>query len=561
MRLILYAQVLPERSFEVFRERQGRAEKPPVAAIIDFLREGLLATNRLKRRRPEYLPPLVPDCGWDRGDPKTSGKGLEKFAKPLLSILVIGLLTACASFGDNGAAGSRPETAATKQTKRFPLFTGDGGKGIVIAVPAPIMQNSTQANNWIPQFFQDIITGDLARYSAMTVLDRGNEKLALAEQELAASGYYSDEDYAALGKITNARYIVAGSIRNISGRYTVSFRINDAETNEIQASFNNQYSAEDVERGLAAKEVVRELLAGMGVELTAEGEQQLLSVPEVEVRATAQLAKGMAAEEKNGNIVEALAFYTQAIDTGANMNEAAQHIQNFAQHSPGASIRERANYALEQKAKWEKIFKDLEAYTRDNLAIVIYDFSTISDTFNVRNNTVDITITPGIKIIPDRTVLAVWKTVMENWNRIINTDELELWARSVSYSTNFRGSGGVHKDVRDGLLYFGDIEYQYTVQIGLYDDYGDRIAGYESRNRLHYEYGYTSKGSLVVAQHKYYDEAQFESIPFNRIQLNMITDNLTPRIESVKGGLAARILSSIQPLVMSVVEWEQWLAR
>jgi hypothetical protein len=52
----------------VSKERQGRVEKPPAEAIVDFIREGMQAANRLKRRRPEYLPPLVPDCGWDRGD-------------------------------------------------------------------------------------------------------------------------------------------------------------------------------------------------------------------------------------------------------------------------------------------------------------------------------------------------------------------------------------------------------------------------------------------------------------------------------------------------------------
>jgi hypothetical protein len=64
----LNAQVLSERSDEVSRERQGRVEKPPAEAIVDFIRESLRAANRLKRRRSEYLPPLVPDCGWDRGE-------------------------------------------------------------------------------------------------------------------------------------------------------------------------------------------------------------------------------------------------------------------------------------------------------------------------------------------------------------------------------------------------------------------------------------------------------------------------------------------------------------
>jgi hypothetical protein len=143
---------------------------------------------------------------------------------------------------------------------------------------------------------------DLARYSAMTVLDRLNESLVLAEQELSASGNYSDDDYIAMGRLTNAKYIVAGAIQRLSGRYSVSFRINDTETNAIRASFNKQYGAEDIESGLAAKETVREVLAGLGVELTHEGERQLLAVQQVPVRAQVNRARGMAAEKTRTTI-------------------------------------------------------------------------------------------------------------------------------------------------------------------------------------------------------------------------------------------------------------------
>jgi hypothetical protein len=60
-------QALSKRSGEMSKERQSQAG-PPAKAIIDFIREGMQAANWLKRRRPEYLPPLVPDCGWDRGE-------------------------------------------------------------------------------------------------------------------------------------------------------------------------------------------------------------------------------------------------------------------------------------------------------------------------------------------------------------------------------------------------------------------------------------------------------------------------------------------------------------
>jgi TolB-like protein len=84
---------------------------------------------------------------------------------------------------------------------------------MVIAVPAPVMRNAADDDKWIPQFLQDVITGDLARFSAMTVLDRANDSLAIAEQQLSETGFYSDDDFLELGSMTNARYLVAGNIR------------------------------------------------------------------------------------------------------------------------------------------------------------------------------------------------------------------------------------------------------------------------------------------------------------------------------------------------------------
>jgi TolB-like protein len=275
------------------------------------------------------------------------------------------------------------------------FYTGDGGRGIVIAVPAPVMRNVTANDGWMPQLFQDLITGDLARFSAMTVIDRSNEQMVIAEQNLSASGNYSDNDYVRMGNLTNARYIVVGSIQNISGRYNVSFRINNTETNEIRATFNKAYSPSDIETGLAAKEAVRELLRGMGIRLTATGERTLLTVQAVEARATTQLARGMAAA-KSDNIVQALAFLSDALESNTTRAEANRNIQSFFTAIPTGSIRERANFAIAQKEKWQKIFTDLDLYLYGNLPIFIYDFSAVEDRINISSNSVSLTIRPGI---------------------------------------------------------------------------------------------------------------------------------------------------------------------
>jgi hypothetical protein len=477
--------------------------------------------------------------------------------------------------GNEGKAKNttNEEKPSSARNAPEPLFTGNGGKGLVIAVPAPAISGCSQSDNWMPQLFQDLITADLARYSSMTVLDRLNESLVLAEQQLSASGNYSDSDYISIGHLTNAKYITVGNILGVSGRYLITFRINDTTTIEIQASFSKQYSREDIESGLAAKEAVLELLAGLGIELTAIGKQQLLARQENTVRAQVKLAQGMASE-KNDSLVESLAYFFEALNADQGMKEASQHIQNFAQGLPGNSIRERANWAIAQKEKWEKVFNDLVDYVDNNLLIAIYDFSTIEDQFNARNNTVDITVKPGVKIISDSMVLTVWKFILDQWDSIKNKEENKSWANSLTVKSPLisRWAGGsAPEDIRRGI---GKdpltTDRSYYAIINLYDDIGIRISQNAvrlSRGVIKYEINLQ-----ILPQERYFNAAPFQPVTFVRVKISDITDNLSAGVYSIAYGLiyasdGLSLLSGSSPYgavparIMSKSEYDAWLKK
>jgi hypothetical protein len=488
----------------------------------------------------------------------------RKLAALKIVMIALGTIFAVISCTSNSKASGAPSPQSTALKTNEPHYRGDGGKGVVIAVLSPVMQNAV-ADNWMPQLFQDLITGDLARYSAMTVLDRLNEKLVLAEQNLSVSGNYSDNDYIRLGNLTNAQFIVAGNIQNISGRYNVSFRVNNTETNEIKASFNKPYPVTDIESGLAAKEAVRELLAGMGIELTEAGEQSLLTIQRIDVRATTQLAKGNQAI-KTGNEVEAVAFFTEALASNNTRAEADRNIQSVFNTSIGTSIRERANYAIVQKEKWEKIFSDLEIYMRENSPLFIYDFSVVEDKIDLRSNRVTLTFKPGIKVIPNRNALLTYKTIMDNWEQIRNQNENKEWVKDVS--GYYRARSGFFDETGGGI---NAIYFRYCVwDIGLFDNYGDRIARLSGTDQFTpLTVGYESVGgdmrfTQVLAQQKYYDNKAFKPVSFT-ISLDKVTDNLTAKIEktylrSNSWGRNNKNLPAVDFHVMTVVEWQTWLS-
>jgi hypothetical protein len=206
------------------------------------------------------------------------------------------------------------------------------------------------------------------------------------------------------------------------------------------------------------------------------------------------------------------------------------------------SIRERAEYAQQQKEKWKKIFIDLRKYLDGNLPIVIYDFSAVSDRITTLGSrtAVHLTISPGVKVIPNRTALLVHKTVMDNWEQVKKMEENKSWVNSVREANNFR-------------LQRYDANY---VKIGIFDEYGDNIDTVSMRY-------YGIRGvPQVIAQHKYYDENKFSEVKTSGIPIEKITGAITPKIIEV--GVQSSDNSSfsmkLNPPIMTVPEWQEWLS-
>jgi hypothetical protein len=239
-------------------------------------------------------------------------------------------------------------------------------------------------------------------------------------------------------------------------------------------------------------------------------------------------------------------LFQEALNANQGMKEASQRIQSFGQGSPGAGIRERAEWAVTQKTRWEKIFNDLRAYAEKELWIVVYDFSTISDEFDAGRNTVTITFNPGIKIIPNRTVLTVWKNVTEEYLRLKAIDENKPWISAVQ-PVNILGD-----------------RFPMLVNAGLYDEYNDLIGSTtwiqssSPRPRFQTFFEEFPQGITrmqVIAQHKYFTDYAFGPVSF-RVPVKKITDDIKVQIEKVHNdGFGRRYNAKI----MSLAEWNEWL--
>jgi hypothetical protein len=413
------------------------------------------------------------------------------------------------------------------------LFSGSGGKGIVISVQTPDMKNTNATNDFMPDLFQDSIIHYMNTFSAMTVLDSRNEAAVVAEQRKTESGAYADIDTDIFGNLTTPDHVVVGTISLIGSQYNLTFRINDVKTNEVKASCNERCAIGEIQNGSASRIIARGLLTQMGITLTAEGERQLIKTDEKRVQAQVQVARGAAAS-RAGNDVAALAFYAEAMNIDPAFSLAKERLEHFSIEIPASAIRERANAAIILADRWNNIFRDLRAYVEANPIIVEADLGNIEETkINTNKRTIDLKISPGMRIMPNRTTFMVLLTVLQNFDSYATKDENKAWTSNVRVSV--RG---------------GSINWRIYARISLYNEYGDCVAAKNIYigELVYSAYEYPrfilrSPGGIVVHSYdlrrgipsinKMRNEIPVSLLTFTDIPLNDITDVMIPKIEAI----------------------------
>jgi len=283
-------------------------------------------------------------------------------------------------------------------------FTGDGGKGIRLAVLEPSGKGlSKGTDDWMLSLIQSSITGDLQKYSAMTIIDRQNIEKILAEQKQSMSGSYSDKDYISIGKLINARYILAGSLTKTPTAYMLELAVTDAESGERKASYSPKpVSPTAIENLSALKDASIDLLGQLGVKLTATGLQELKSAANMNrVQAETALAKGVTAQ-KQGTEVAALSYYFQAAAIDPTMLEAISRSTAVSANISSGNIGADLRNDIQWRKDWIARLTETEQYF-DNLLkttplfTLIYTTNLIQGKVDYKNETIDLSFSTNVQ--------------------------------------------------------------------------------------------------------------------------------------------------------------------
>ena len=235
--------------------------------------------------------------------------GFAAFAVSLLAVLL-----SCGSSAPAQRAAARPGD---------PAFTGDGGRGIRMAVLVPESEGLAEDQGYLPALVQGVLVDNFSRFSAISVLDRMALESVLTETE---SGIYrTDAEFGELGEILAVDYVLTGRITRTGAGHTLNVRISGTGTHNIgvnRASFNEPLTAAQMSDHTGVRRASMQLLTGMGVALTDNARQEL-SGADTRQAITAQvaLAQGIVAQ-RAGNTFETLLRFNEAAALDPTLTEA-----------------------------------------------------------------------------------------------------------------------------------------------------------------------------------------------------------------------------------------------
>ena len=117
-----------------------------------------------------------------------------------------------------------------------PLWTGDGGSAIRLAVLAPEVQGDVPG--YLPIYIQGLLNNNFGKFSAVNLIDRQNLDRIISEQNIAGSGRFSDKDFVRIGDLANAQVFLFGTIQRLPGnRFSLQLSVTEASTGVRKATF------------------------------------------------------------------------------------------------------------------------------------------------------------------------------------------------------------------------------------------------------------------------------------------------------------------------------------
>jgi len=408
-------------------------------------------------------------------------------------------------------------------------WTGDGGKGIRLAVLEPAGKGLLADEQWMLSLVQGSITGDFNKFSAMTIIDRQNIEKIFAEWKESMSDHYSDADRVKIGNLTNASHILTGSISKTANAFMLELTVTDVASGVRKASYSpTPISTLALENLSAIKTASADLLKQLGVNLTSTAQSELTRAANTDrLQAETMLARGIAAQ-RQGTEVAALSYFFQAAAFDSSLFEASKRSSVMAANISSGNIGADVRNDIVWRKSWVARLTETEVTFNSIINSVdppytlFYSTGIQTKNINYQKETADlsIAITLNAKVSwfnAMNQALHAADAVLEGLNTTKKKNDwgLSNWPWSGVSNTNpFASSKG----------------YNIAVAFELVNEQGRAIGS--QTVRLNPIFRITNNNNrLAIA----FTPSTNSTVNFNGVKADDISDNLTIRIASVNG--------------------------
>ena len=458
--------------------------------------------------------------------------------KKWMSILGLFLILSGMSY-----AAESKEKNKTKQTANTPetsgsYWTGNGGKGMSLAILAPKATGLAENQDYLPALVQGEFVSNFSGYSAISVLDR--ERLDEQYAELL-SGYYSDNNEAGLdlGHLKATDYIQTGTITRTATGYVLQIQITKTADKMTTASYSGTFTLAELDNLTGIRRASLELLQKMGVTLTAQAREELVgAAKDNHVSAQTALARGITAQ-RQGTEVAALSYYFQAAAFDPSLMEAVSRSSVLAANISSGSIGDDARNDIQWRKNWTDRLTETEKYidnffkTVPPMPYTLFYYSDIkqigginyqNETMNLSGITTNLHASQPWALSAELALRSVQKSVQAVQGGLNATRRKDAWGLS-----NWPQQGAFNRS------FFGKQTKNFTIVVELVNSRNQVIGRETLQTGGSYEIPIPLPGNGTRIQIAADEQ---KTVNFNNVKANDITDNLTVRIASVNGTAA-----------------------
>jgi len=413
-----------------------------------------------------------------------------------------------------------------------PYWTGDGKKGMSLAILVPQGQSLSRDFAYLPAMIQGCLVSNISKYSAISVLDRVALDKVIAETLDPA--YKDNLDIVRLGHVAQTGYIMTGNVIKTSSGYTMQINVSDTTPNsQTLASYSGSFTAAQLDDQTAVQKASLDLLTQMGVMLTDRAKQELSTVNAREsINAQTALAQGITAQ-KQGTEIAALSYYFQAAALDPALLEAANRSSVLAANIRSGAIGQNARNDIQWRKDWiarlaetEQLFEDV-CKNPSRPHILFYDTQVTEGMINYRTETMDLNTF---------VVLCGSSTWIDTLDRIIKSVYAGLRATDKIGPAdwnlyNWPWTGVTNSNVFYRLNERGQrIDFEITIELV---NSGNKIIGrhtFKLGTRFSAERNnYAGPVSISSSGYSTY------FVTFENIKISDITDSMTLRITKING--------------------------